>query len=198
MTMTSFMLSSISMVRPTIVFSSKRLVTFLLVLLVSWHGSKQYSSIRYSSDAFSVHHTHGSNLIRHPREQSTSSFINTAHTMTRVNRFVSFVSLENQQRPFLPLLSYPSQEVVLKMGVMEDFLTGQDQNVREEENKKYLLSLQVQIDRINELESTIEELTDDELKAKTMEFQQRIQRNNENPNGILLEEAFAVVREAAW
>ena len=36
-----------------------------------------------------------------------------------------------------------------------------------------------------------------ELAAKTDEFRQRL-KNGEDVNGPLLEEAFAVVREAAW
>ncbi len=38
---------------------------------------------------------------------------------------------------------------------------------------------------------------DDELQAKTTEFKERLAKG-EDINGPLLEEAFAVVREAAW
>jgi len=85
----------------------------------------------------------------------------------------------------------------LNMGVMEDFLTGRDAAQRESENKKYLEELQKRVDRITELEATIEELGDDELEAKTKEFKERLAKG-EDINGPLLEEAFAVVREAAW
>jgi preprotein translocase subunit SecA len=51
--------------------------------------------------------------------------------------------------------------------------------------------------KINALESTIEELGDDELRRKTEEFRVRLVKG-EDINGPLLEEAFAVVREAAW
>jgi preprotein translocase subunit SecA len=57
--------------------------------------------------------------------------------------------------------------------------------------------LQKRVDRINGLESTVEDLGDDELQAKTQEFRKRL-AGGEDLNGPLLEEAFAVVREAAW
>ncbi len=43
-----------------------------------------------------------------------------------------------------------------------------------------------------------EKLTDEELRAKTEEFKRRVREGKEDVNGPLLEEAFAVVREAAW
>jgi len=48
---------------------------------------------------------------------------------------------------------------------------------------------------INELEALLEKLTDDELKAKTAEFRQRLEQGETLDD--LLVEAFAVVREAA-
>ena len=47
------------------------------------------------------------------------------------------------------------------------------------------------------MEPTIEDLGDDELLAKTEEFRKRL-AGGEDINGPILEEAFAVVREAAW
>jgi SecA DEAD-like domain len=85
----------------------------------------------------------------------------------------------------------------LSMGIMEDFLTGQDKSSREKENKKYLEALQERVNRINALEADVEALDDDELVAKTQEFRERL-ASGEDLNGKLLEEAFAVVREAAW
>jgi preprotein translocase subunit SecA len=55
----------------------------------------------------------------------------------------------------------------------------------------------VRVERINAMEPTVEDLGDDELQAKTTEFRERL-RNGEDINGPILEEAFAVVREAAW
>jgi preprotein translocase subunit SecA len=49
--------------------------------------------------------------------------------------------------------------------------------------------------RINELESSVEKLGPEELKAKTVEFKERLS-NGESLDDIL-PEAFAVVREAA-
>lgn len=86
----------------------------------------------------------------------------------------------------------------LYMGIMENFISGQDAGTREEDNSKYLDTLKQRVNNINELENTIEKLDDDELQLKTKDFQKRIQINKESPNGLLLEEAFAVVREASW
>jgi len=83
------------------------------------------------------------------------------------------------------------------MGKFEDFLSGQDESFRKKDNDAYLATLQKRVDRINALEPTIEELGDEELEAKTLEFKERL-RSGEDINGELLEEAFAVVREAAW
>jgi len=83
------------------------------------------------------------------------------------------------------------------MGIMEDFLSGQDSSSRETDNKKYLETLQKRVEKINELETEVEDLDDGELEAKTVEFRERL-KSGEDINGKLLEEAFAVVREAAW
>jgi len=80
---------------------------------------------------------------------------------------------------------------------MEDFLTGQDASKRKSDNEKYLASLQQRVEKVNAVEVTIEELGDEELEAKTKEFRDRLAAG-EDINGVLLDEAFAVVREAAW
>ena len=84
------------------------------------------------------------------------------------------------------------------MGMFEDFLSGRDAETRTKANEAYLKTLAQRVDKINALEATIEELGDDELVAKTAEFKQRLAEKGEDLNGPLLEEAFAVVREAAW
>ena len=86
----------------------------------------------------------------------------------------------------------------LQMGFVEDFLSGADASQREVENDKYIAELQQRVARINALETEIEELGDDELEQKTIELKHRIRQKGEDINGPLLEEAFAVVREAAW
>ncbi len=58
--------------------------------------------------------------------------------------------------------------------------------------KKYLKVVQ----KINELESSIKPLADEELKAKTAEFKKRLADGSTLDD--ILPEAFAVVREAAW
>ncbi|OAS14489.1 preprotein translocase subunit SecA [Paenibacillus oryzisoli] len=50
------------------------------------------------------------------------------------------------------------------------------------------------VDYINELEASIKPLTDEELKGKTVEFRERLEKGEEIDD--LLPEAFAVVREA--
>jgi preprotein translocase subunit SecA len=52
------------------------------------------------------------------------------------------------------------------------------------------------IDEIEELEPKMKELTDDQLKAKTFEFRERLAK--EETLDSILPEAFAVVREASW
>jgi len=89
-----------------------------------------------------------------------------------------------------------SSSTSLAMG-LDEFLTGRDDKTRKADNDKYIAGLQKRVDKINGLESEIEELGDDELTAKTKEFQDRL-KSGEDINGSLLEEAFAVVREAAW
>lgn len=81
--------------------------------------------------------------------------------------------------------------------VIEQFIADSDEKQRNADNAKYLAEIQKRVDRINALEPTIEDLGDDELQAKTEEFKQRLAKG-EDINGPLLEEAFAVVREAAW
>lgn len=85
----------------------------------------------------------------------------------------------------------------LSMGIVENFVAGADEKTRKAGNEKYLAKLQERVDRINGLEESIEDLGDEELQMKTEEFRKRLE-NGEDMNGPLLEEAFAVVREAAW
>ena len=89
-----------------------------------------------------------------------------------------------------------SSTSALSMGVFENFVIS-DEKTRKADNDKYLAQLKVRVDRINGLEASIEDLGDDELQAKTTEFKKRLAAG-EDINGPILEEAFAVVREAAW
>ena len=83
------------------------------------------------------------------------------------------------------------------MGMFDDFLANTNQEARNKANDAYLKGLASRVDRINAFEPTIEDLGDDELTAKTQAFRKRL-ADGEDLNGPLLEEAFAVVREAAW
>jgi preprotein translocase subunit SecA len=72
---------------------------------------------------------------------------------------------------------------------------GEDFNSKE--NEKLLGDLQARVQRINDMEAGFEKLKDAELRAKTAEFRKRL-ASGEATTDDLLEEAFAVVREAAW
>lgn len=85
----------------------------------------------------------------------------------------------------------------LRMGFLEDWISATDESTMKKRNEKYLKDLQVRVERINAMESSVEELSDEELAAKTVEFRQRLAKK-EAALDDLLEEAFAVVREAAW
>ena len=62
-------------------------------------------------------------------------------------------------------------------------------------NERYLKNLEPRIKAINALEPEIQALSDDELKGKTVEFRERLEKGEKIDS--LLVEAFAVVREAA-
>jgi preprotein translocase subunit SecA len=64
------------------------------------------------------------------------------------------------------------------------------------QNDRELKSIQPLVAKINQLEPQMKALSDDQLRAKTADFKQRL-ANGENLDGIL-PEAFAVTREAAW
>ena len=62
-------------------------------------------------------------------------------------------------------------------------------------NAKELKKLQPLVDKINELEPNFKSLSDEDLKAKTKEFKERLKKDESLDD--LLPEAFATVREAA-
>ena len=63
-------------------------------------------------------------------------------------------------------------------------------------NEQKIAEYRTRVERINALEDDIEELSDEALAAKTVEFRKRLAAGASEDE--LLEEAFAVVREAAW
>ncbi len=78
------------------------------------------------------------------------------------------------------------------------------------ENQRYLKSIQPLVDRINELEPSVRKLSDDELRARTVEFKERVaqavadstdlaerKRREREILDEILPEAFAIVREAS-
>ncbi|HUQ30729.1 MAG TPA: preprotein translocase subunit SecA [Pyrinomonadaceae bacterium] len=77
-------------------------------------------------------------------------------------------------------------------------------------NQRYLKTIQPIINRINELEPSVKKLTDEQLRARTAEFKERVARAVANASDMedrkrlerealdeLLPEAFATVREAS-
>ncbi len=64
------------------------------------------------------------------------------------------------------------------------------------QNDRELKSIYPVVEQINRIESTIKPLTNDQLRAKTAEFKQRIDQGESLD--LILPEAFSVVREAAW
>ena len=77
-------------------------------------------------------------------------------------------------------------------------------------NQRYLKTIQPLVDQINSLEPSLKQLSDDELRAKTAAFKERVQKvvgdiKDKEERKIrerqaldeLLPEAFAIVREAS-
>ncbi|MBQ7224754.1 MAG: preprotein translocase subunit SecA [Clostridia bacterium] len=75
------------------------------------------------------------------------------------------------------------------MGLIS-FITGSD-------NRKHIKKLESIAAKIEKLEDQYKALSDEQLKAKTAEFRDRLQNNYETLDDIL-PEAFAAVREAGW
>jgi len=101
-------------------------------------------------------------------------------------------------------LNFPSRNIFdsgSKLnGLLDDVITGSKTftvSDLKKKNESYLLELQKRVKRINAMENEMEELSDEELQAKTLEFRSRLAKG-EDINGVILEESFAVVREASW
>jgi len=62
-------------------------------------------------------------------------------------------------------------------------------------NERVLKQIQPLVNRINELEPTVQDLDDSRLAAKTIEFKERVEKGE--PLDDLLPESFAVIREAS-
>ena len=63
-------------------------------------------------------------------------------------------------------------------------------------NERFIRSLQKDVVTINEMESLIKKMSDDELRIQTSRFKERLEMGESLDE--LLPEAFATVREAAW
>src|ERR1043166_2026091 len=77
-------------------------------------------------------------------------------------------------------------------------------------NQRYLKSIQPLVDKINEFEPAIKQLSDEQLRARTAEFKEQLQqevagitdkdelkRREREVLDEILPEAFAIVREAS-
>ncbi|GBG68259.1 hypothetical protein CBR_g2809 [Chara braunii] len=84
----------------------------------------------------------------------------------------------------------PAGAIAALGGMLGKLFKGADPS--EQTAKKYA----PQVAEINALEEKVSKLSDDQLKAKTIEFRERI-ANGESVDS-LLKEAFAIVREASW
>ena len=62
-------------------------------------------------------------------------------------------------------------------------------------NQRTIKRMGKQVERINQLEADFESLSDEQVKAKTEEFKQRLEQGESLDS--LLPEAFAAVREAS-
>jgi preprotein translocase subunit SecA len=101
----------------------------------------------------------------------------------------------------------PRQRGSARMGVMDKVgqaLKGGSEEARRDPktaaftaaNDRAVVGYTARVKRINALEDDIEALEDAELAAKTSEFRKRLAAGESEDD--LLEEVFAVVREAAW
>ena len=120
---------------------------------------------------------------------TTQSFVTTTTTLSSAT---TCNAVQGRRPSFLP-----RAQSHLRMALFDDMMDNANEAQRSSENKAYLAQLQKRVDKINAMEPRIEDLGDDELQAKTKDFQARLAKG-EDINGPLLEEAFAVVREAAW
>lgn len=88
----------------------------------------------------------------------------------------------------------------IQMGLLDSFkkLVGGSSFIERltAENEATLKLYQERVARINYLENSAEQLQDSELQSKTEAFRTRLMQGETLES--LLEEAFAVVREASW
>src|SRR5947208_16751868 len=64
------------------------------------------------------------------------------------------------------------------------------------QNERELKKLRPLVEQVNALEPALKQLSDDQLRAKTAEFRQRLAAGEALDD--ILPEAFSVVREAGW
>ena len=94
--------------------------------------------------------------------------------------------------PMIPLFYYSIIPIIR----VKDFMIGSlIKKIVGSKNERELKRIRPMIERINALEPQVRPLTDDQLRTKTSELKERIDRGESLEE--ILPEAFAVVREAA-
>ena len=74
-------------------------------------------------------------------------------------------------------------------------MLGLVQKIIGSRNDRFVKKLSKTVEKVNSYESELEKFSDEEIKAKTLEFRERIAKGQSLDS--LLPEAFAVVREAS-
>lgn len=96
--------------------------------------------------------------------------------------------------PLIPLLTFWKTKTKGKTMIQQ--ITQFGKKIFGTQNDRELKTLYPLVQRVNDLESKIKLLSNNDLKAQTAKFRQRIA--NGEPLNSILPEAFATVREAAW
>lgn len=68
----------------------------------------------------------------------------------------------------------------------------------EEENKELIDGLAEQVERINDREAEMDDLSNEELRARTVQIKERLAQNGGEWTDELIEESCALMREATW
>lgn len=100
--------------------------------------------------------------------------------------------------PLLPLPSHPVMVLDRRVGETIPSTLPSNEWFNPVENERRVAAYMKRVDRINKMEDAIELLDDEELAGKTEELRRVVREKGREGEEEVLEEAFAVVREAAW
>uniref|UniRef100_A0A7S4BQD3 Protein translocase subunit SecA n=1 Tax=Chrysotila carterae TaxID=13221 RepID=A0A7S4BQD3_CHRCT len=133
---------------------------------------------------------------------AANAYLLTARLATHVSHSSTHATHQPVSVAIRPGVMPPRKLEQLRMGLLDALQPtkkagGSDgEFYNSDANKQLIEGYTLRAERINELEDEIELLDDEQLAQKTVEFRERI--SNGESEDDLLEEAFAVVREAAW